>query len=128
MSSSLTAGFALVNASRLSFDTSMAQKSHFKMQLDGNHNPRKTFPQLPWNTVKNPKYIDCANGGKLLISGWWAYLRKPVSLCSSCLIPLTLANVYNCRIMQLTVFKSSHGQHALASLHRSCIGEHRGNL
>ena len=84
----------------------MAQKSHFKMQLDGNHNPRKTFPQLPWNTVKSPKYIECANGGKLLVSGWWAYLRKPVSQLSSSLIVLNLSILYDCRTMQPIVFKS----------------------
>lgn len=62
-----------------SFDTSMAQKSHFKMQMDGDVQKRWTFPQLPWNTVQNPKYIQTEQGGKLLIDGWWAYLRKPVS-------------------------------------------------
>lgn len=82
----------------------MAQKSHFKMQLDGNHNPRKTFPQLPWNTVKDPKYIDCANGGKLLISGWWAYLRKPVRLPS--LLQTLSADAMLRRTMQQTASKS----------------------
>lgn len=58
----------------------MAQKSHFKMQMDGSqHKARWTFPQWPGNTVHNPKYIQTAQGGKLLIDGWWAYLRKPVS-------------------------------------------------
>lgn len=70
----------MLRASVQSFDTAMAQKSHFKMQMDGGHHePRWTFPQLPWNTVNNPKYIQTAQGGKLLIDGWWAYLRKPVS-------------------------------------------------
>ena len=45
-----------------SFDTAMAQKSHFKMQTQGIYAFRKTFPQLPWNTVENPTYIQTAHG------------------------------------------------------------------
>jgi len=59
------------------FDTSMSQKSRFKMQQDGNMRVRKTFPQLPGGTVKNPKFIQTSQGNKLLIDGWWAYARKP---------------------------------------------------
>ncbi|KAF8630129.1 hypothetical protein AX15_003085 [Amanita polypyramis BW_CC] len=59
------------------WDTSMAQKSHFKMQTQGIYTFRKTFPQLPWNTVQNPTYIQTAHGNRLLTSGWWAYSRKP---------------------------------------------------
>ncbi|KIL69275.1 hypothetical protein M378DRAFT_119215 [Amanita muscaria Koide BX008] len=59
------------------WDTSMAQKSHFKMQTQGIYKFRKTFPQLPWNTVENPTYIQTAHGNRLLTSGWWAYSRKP---------------------------------------------------
>lgn len=40
----------------------MAQKSHFKMQTQGITEFRKTFPQLPWNVVKNPTYIQTAHG------------------------------------------------------------------
>lgn len=32
----------------------------------------------PADTVHNPNYLQCENGGKLLTDGWWAYLRKPV--------------------------------------------------
>lgn len=49
------------------------------MQQDGNMRVRKTFPQLPGGTVKNPKFIQTKQGNKLLIDGWWAYARKPVS-------------------------------------------------
>ncbi|QRV88747.1 C-14 sterol reductase ERG24 [Ceratobasidium sp. AG-Ba] len=59
------------------FDTSMSQKSRFKMQMQGTYTPRWTFPQLPYGTISNPKYIETAHGNKLLISGWWAYARKP---------------------------------------------------
>ncbi|KAG2011795.1 C-14 sterol reductase [Coprinopsis cinerea AmutBmut pab1-1] len=59
------------------WDTAMAQKSHFKMQTQGIYKFRKTFPQLPWNTIKNPTYIQTAHGNRLLTSGFWAYSRKP---------------------------------------------------
>lgn len=45
-----------------SFDTSMAQKSHFKMQMQGTYQERNTFPQWPWATIKEPKYIQTAHG------------------------------------------------------------------
>ena len=44
------------------WDTSMSQKSRFKMQTQGNYNYRWTFPQLPWGTIKNPTYIQTAHG------------------------------------------------------------------
>ncbi|TEB36682.1 ERG4/ERG24 ergosterol biosynthesis protein [Coprinellus micaceus] len=59
------------------WDTAMAQKSHFKMQTQGITTFRKTFPQLPWNTVPNPTFIQTEHGNRLLTSGFWAYSRKP---------------------------------------------------
>ncbi|KAI5451036.1 C-24(28) sterol reductase [Naganishia albida] len=59
------------------FDTSMAQKSAFKMQQQGVYVPRKSFPQLPGAVVENPTFIETKHGNKLLTSGWWAYARKP---------------------------------------------------
>lgn len=76
----------------------MSQKSRFKMQTQGIHTFRNTFPQLPWGIIKNPTYIQTAHGygsfiswyrrhndlpslrlsNRLLTSGWWAYSRKPV--------------------------------------------------
>ena len=45
-----------------SWDTAMSQKSRFKMQTQGITTYRKTFPQLPWGTLKNPKSIQTAHG------------------------------------------------------------------
>ena len=45
-----------------SWDTSMSQKSRFKMQTQGVFNYRKTFPQLPGGTIKNPTFIQTAHG------------------------------------------------------------------
>jgi len=58
------------------WDTSMSQKSRFKMQTQGTFQFRNTFPQLPWGTVKNPTYIQTAHGNRLLTSGWWQFARK----------------------------------------------------
>lgn len=40
----------------------MSQKSRFKMQTQGITTYRKTFPQLPYGTLHNPKYIQTAHG------------------------------------------------------------------
>jgi Delta24(24(1))-sterol reductase len=72
----------------------MSQKSRFKMQGQGVFTYRKTFPQLPYGTIKNPEFIQTKHGlvsifsssesgsdlsvsNKLLTSGWWRYCRKP---------------------------------------------------
>lgn len=47
------------------------------MKQIGNYRKRYAFPQLPWSTLENPKFLKTANGGTLLIDGWWAYSRKP---------------------------------------------------
>ena len=44
-----------------SFDSSMSQKSRFRMQMQGTYKYRWTFPQLPWGTLKNPTYIQTAH-------------------------------------------------------------------
>ncbi|KAF8524194.1 ergosterol biosynthesis ERG4/ERG24 [Gautieria morchelliformis] len=76
-----TLGYVALYATLLTayyiFDTSMSQKSRFKMQLQGTYQYRWTFPQLPWGTVENPTFIQTEHGNRLLTSGWWAYARKP---------------------------------------------------
>ena len=47
-----------------------------RMQQRGTYVPRKAFPQFPWGTLKNPKYLKTANGNLLLTDGWWRYARK----------------------------------------------------
>jgi len=58
------------------FDTSMSQKSRFRMQMQGITQIRNTFPQLPWSIVKEPRFIQTEHGNRLLTNGWWAYARK----------------------------------------------------
>lgn len=84
-----------------SFDTSMSQKSRFRMQMQGITKFRKTFPQLPWSIIEKPTFIQTEHGlvfplspflqpgfspillnsNRLLTSGWWQYARKIVRLC-----------------------------------------------
>ncbi|PWN36771.1 putative ERG4-sterol C-24 reductase [Meira miltonrushii] len=59
------------------FDSSMAQKSRFRMQLQGTLKIRNAFPQWPWSTLSDPRYLQTEHGNALLIDGWWQYLRKP---------------------------------------------------
>lgn len=58
------------------FDGSMAQKSAFKLQQQGDFVPRGAFPQVPWSVVKNPTYVQTKHGNKLLTGGWWQFARK----------------------------------------------------
>ena len=58
------------------WDTSQSQRHRFRMQRRGVLVQRKAFPQLPWGTLANPRHLATANGGTLLIDGWWRYARK----------------------------------------------------
>lgn len=44
------------------FDTSMSQKSAFKMQSQGVYVPRASFPQLPGSVCINPTFIQTKHG------------------------------------------------------------------
>jgi len=52
------------------WDTANSQKNRFRQQERGGDFTRKTFPQLPWQTVKNPKTIPTDTGDSLLADGW----------------------------------------------------------
>ncbi len=58
------------------WDTAQSQKNRFRMQLKGTYIPRFSFPQLPWGTLKDAKYLQTESGSALLIDGWWKYARK----------------------------------------------------
>ena len=69
--------YALLIFVHFVFDSSMAQKSRFRMQLQGTLKVRWSFPQWPWSTLENPRYLQTEHGNALLIDGWWQFLRKP---------------------------------------------------
>lgn len=52
------------------WDTANSQKNRYRAQEQGSAVTRKAFPQLPWQTLKNPKVIKTPNGGTILADGW----------------------------------------------------------
>lgn len=52
------------------WDTTNSQKNRFRQQERGTLVERKAFPQLPWQTVKNPKTIKTKSGDAILVDGW----------------------------------------------------------
>lgn len=58
------------------WDTANSQKNRFRAQQSGTLVLRKTFPQLPWQTLKNPRVIKTAAGDSILVDGWYGYARK----------------------------------------------------
>eukprot|EP00667_Euglena_gracilis_P006114 EG_transcript_6162 len=68
--------YALLLTGYYIWDTANSQKNRFRMQLKGTYLDRKTFPQLPWGTLKDPSYIKTEQGSLLLTGGWWGIARK----------------------------------------------------
>ncbi|KAL9036590.1 MAG: hypothetical protein Q9214_006063 [Letrouitia sp. 1 TL-2023] len=58
------------------WDTTNSQKNRFRQEERGTLIERRTFPQLPWQTVKNPKKIKTKTGDSILADGWYGYARK----------------------------------------------------
>ena len=69
--------FVLLFGAYYVWDTANSQRNRFRMQLNGAYVKRKAFPQLPWGTLKSPRYLDTDAGSRLLVDGWWRYARKP---------------------------------------------------
>ena len=71
------------------WDTTNSQKNRFRQQERGTRVFRKSFPQLPWQTVENPKTITTTAGSKILVDGWCKYpsILTPVFPVTSKLTP-----------------------------------------
>ncbi|KAL1987542.1 hypothetical protein VTN96DRAFT_3469 [Rasamsonia emersonii] len=63
------------------WDTANSQKNRYRQQERGTLVFRKTFPQLPWQTLKNPEVIRTPDGGTILVSGWYGLARKVHYTC-----------------------------------------------
>jgi delta24(24(1))-sterol reductase len=57
------------------WDTTNSQKNRYRQQERGTRVFRKAFPQLPWQTLKDPKTITAADGSKILVDGWCKFYR-----------------------------------------------------
>ncbi len=68
--------FALLLSAYYVWDTAQSQRNRFRMQLRGTFVRRRAFPQLPWGTLQNPRYLETQSGSTLLVDGWWRYARK----------------------------------------------------
>ncbi len=58
------------------WDTTNSQKNRFRMSERGQMIHRKSFPQLPWQTVENPRIIKTKTGDSILADGWYGWARK----------------------------------------------------
>lgn len=75
------------------WDTSQSQRNRFRAIRNGSYIKRWTFPQLPWGTLENPKYIKTEAGSELLIDGWWKYARK---IHYTCDVVMTIVWAMSC--------------------------------
>lgn len=57
------------------WDSCNSQKNRFRAMERGKVVWRRTFPQVPWQTVTNPKTITCPQG-TILVDGWYGLARK----------------------------------------------------
>ncbi|KAF9872457.1 hypothetical protein CkaCkLH20_09954 [Colletotrichum karsti] len=59
------------------WDSANGQKNAFRHQEKGQLVKLKTFPQVPWQAVENPKVIETDVGDRIMVDGWFAIIRKP---------------------------------------------------
>jgi delta24(24(1))-sterol reductase len=62
------------------WDTTNSQKNRFRQQERGTMVARNTFPQLPWQTVENPKTLTAEDGSKILVDGWCKFILCHMNL------------------------------------------------
>jgi delta24(24(1))-sterol reductase len=63
------------------WDSCNSQKNRFRAMERGKLIKRNTFPQLPWQTLHNPKTIETGLGDKILADGWYGLARKVHYTC-----------------------------------------------
>ncbi|KEG15279.1 sterol C-24 reductase [Trypanosoma grayi] len=60
------------------WDNANSQKNRFRMKRNGTPQSilrRKSFPQLPWGYIENPRVVK-SERGELFVDGWYRYARK----------------------------------------------------
>ncbi|KAK4039452.1 Delta(24(24(1)))-sterol reductase [Parachaetomium inaequale] len=63
------------------WDSANSQKNRFRSMERGTLVSRNTFPQVPWQTLHNPKTIETGLGDKILADGWYGMARKVHYTC-----------------------------------------------
>ncbi|CAN8105919.1 unnamed protein product [Discula destructiva] len=65
------------------WDSCNGQKNSFRAMERGTLTKRNTFPQVPWQCVKNPKKIETQTGDAILVDGWYGLARKVHYSCDA---------------------------------------------
>ncbi|KUI58550.1 Delta(24(24(1)))-sterol reductase [Cytospora mali] len=65
------------------WDSCNAQKNSFRSMERGTFTKRNTFPQVPWQSIKNPRTIPTATGDSLFVDGWYGKARKVHYTCDA---------------------------------------------
>src|SRR4051812_18907603 len=63
------------------WDSCNSQKNRLRAAEKGNLLHRNTFPQVPWQELKNPKVIKTSTGDSILADGWYGLARKVHYTC-----------------------------------------------
>lgn len=65
------------------WDSGNSQKNRFRAAERGTLVARNTFPQVPWQTLKNPRTIKTSTGDDILADGWYGKARKLHYTCDA---------------------------------------------
>ena len=63
------------------WDSANGQKNGFRQMERGQYAERKTFPQMPWRVIHNPRTIKTESGDTIMVDGWFGIVRKPHYPC-----------------------------------------------
>lgn len=58
------------------WDSCNSQKNRFRAMERGTMLQRNAFPQVPWQTLHNPRKIETKTGDAILVDGWYGLARK----------------------------------------------------
>ncbi|RMD39703.1 hypothetical protein DV735_g5431, partial [Chaetothyriales sp. CBS 134920] len=59
------------------WDSANGQKNAFRHKEKNQLIKRNTFPQVPWQSIENPRTIQTDTGDHIMVDGWFAIIRKP---------------------------------------------------
>lgn len=65
------------------WDSCNSQKNRFRAMERGHMVVRKAFPQVPWQTLHNPRTIPTSTGSAILADGWYGLARKVHYSCDA---------------------------------------------